>query len=113
MSSLHFYYPDGKSDMVFSYDEALRVVEERCGTDLKNYIIENQMENLNESIKDSFDRISEVHDKLYNLCNVLEKYSKKGGKFGDIMRKLHYKLYDLVSDCDNELGQIAYDLNIE
>ena len=31
MSSLHFYYPDGKSDMVFSYEEALRVVEERCG----------------------------------------------------------------------------------
>ena len=113
MSSLHFYYPDGKSDMVFSYEEALRVVEERCGADLKNYIVENQMENLNESIKDSFDRLSEVHNKLYNFCNVLEKYSKKGGKFGDIMGKLHNKLYDLVSDCDSELGQIAYDLDIE
>lgn len=113
MSSLHFYYPDGKSDMVFSYDEALRVVEERCGVDLKNYIVENQMENLNESIKDSFDRLSEVHNKLYNFCKILEKYSKKGGKFGDIMGKLHNKLYDLVSDCDSELGQIAYDLDIE
>lgn len=113
MSSLHFYYPDGKSDMVFSYDEALRVVEERCGVDLKNYIVENQMENLNENIKDSFDRLSEVHTKLYNMCELLEKFSKKGGKFGDIMGKLHNKLYDLVSDCDNELGQIAYDLDIE
>ena len=113
MSSLHFYYPDGKSDMVFSYDEALRVVEERCGVDLKNYIIENQMENLNESIKDSFDRLSEVNDKLYNFCKILEKYSKKGGKFGDIMGKLHNKLYDLVSDYDRELSQIAYDLDIE
>lgn len=113
MSSLHFYYPDGKSDMVFSYDEALRVVEERCGVDLKNYIVENQMENLNENIKDSFDRLSEVHDKLYNFCKVLEKYSKKGGKFGDIMRKLHNKLYNLVSDCDSELGEIAYKLDID
>ena len=113
MSSLHFYYPDGKSDMVFSYDEALRVVEERCGVDLKNYIIENQMENLNESIKDSFDRLSEVHDKLYNFCKILEKYSKKGGKFGDIMGKLHNKLYDLVSDCDSDLGEIAYKLDID
>lgn len=113
MSSLHFYYPDGKSDMVFSYDEALRVVEERCGVDLKNYIIENQMENLNESIEDSFDRLSELHDKLYNFCKVLEKYSKKGGKFGDIMGKLHNKLYNLVSDCDSELGEIAYKLDID
>lgn len=107
MSSLYFYYPDGKGDMVFSYEEALRVVEERCGYDLKNYIVENQKEMLGGEIKTAFDSLSKVHNKLYDLCKVLEKYSRKEGKFGVIMGKLHDKLYGLTEDCDEELGKIG------
>lgn len=106
MSSLHFYYPDGKSGMVFSYEEAMQIVEEKCGTDLKNYIIDNQKVNIGNEIQKRYDELCVTHNRLYNFCTLLEKYTKRNDKFGKIMLKIYNRLFDLVSDFDYQLGCI-------
>ena len=109
------YLSDGSGEMVFSMDDAYRVIEEKLGSGIIDYIRNEENEIAEEREYECYEKVNHAQNLVYDLMEILKPLTKKEGKTGKLFEKLNKSLESIECDLRDarDLLEIQQSLLIE